>query len=116
MALELQHCGALELIYPIIVGEVQPLGTLSDGYGNFFADDAKANCPRVVVQAVEDKLAENRRRGGKGSAHTAPQTVDGVLDEVLAHQGVALSGARHDAVEHVVEEVVRMVGRVGKGE
>ena len=116
MALELKHRGALELIYPIMVGEVQPLGTLGDGYGNFFADGAKPTCPRVVVQAVEDKLAEHLRRGGKGGAQTAPQTVDSVLDEVLAHEGVALSGARHDAVEHVVEEVVRMVGGMGKGE
>ena len=60
-------------------------------------------------------LSVIHRPGGKGGAQTAPQTVDSVLDEVLAHQGVALSGARHDAVEHVVEEVVRMVGRVGKG-
>ena len=114
MALELKHRGALELIYPIMVGEVQPLGTLGDGYGNFFADGAKPTCPRVAVQAVEDKLAEHLRRGGKGSAQTAPQTVCGVLDEVLAHQGVALSGARHDAVEHVVDEVVKMIGTVNR--
>ena len=85
-----------------------------DGYGNFFADNAKPTCPRVAVQAVEDKLAEHLRRGGKGSAQTAPQTVYQVLDEVLAHQGVALSGARHDAVEHVVDEVVKMMSKVNR--
>ena len=88
------------------------MGTLGDGYGNFFADGAKPTCPRVAVQAVEDKLAEHLRRGGKGGAQTAPQTVYQVLDEVLAHQGVALSGARHDAVEHVVDEVVKMMSKV----
>ena len=109
MALELKHRGGIKLIQPVMVGEVQQLGSIGEGFGNFFADQGRPNCPEIVVNAVEEKLAEHLRRGGKGDAQTAPQTVKEVLDTVLSHQGVALSGARSVAIELVVDEIVRAV-------
>jgi hypothetical protein len=107
LALELYKRGDLRAIYPVLVGELKHLSDeFGDLYSDFFNSGGVPACPDEVVKAVEDKVAEHLERLGKGalSARTAKAT----LGAITEFQGVKLMGTRTEALEIVVNGIVKV--------
>jgi len=113
LALELKARGELQAIFPVFVGEIETVGSLGDGYGDFFLGGMPA-ASAVHVDAVEAKLLEHLQRLGKGTPQ-ADSTVKGALDEITKHQGEFLKGApMREQIEKVVMKLVD-IARAGQG-
>ena len=112
LALELKMRGELRAIFPVLVGVLGSHGELGEIYGDFFKGDGMPSCPAVIVGSVEAKLKEHLSRKGKGVPQLpdATRKVAGTLNAITAHQGVKLSGIKRDAVQNVVDGIVRACG------
>ena len=83
LMLELHLAGRLKAIQPILIGKLQPDGTMS----NFFTDGSKGNLKDAVSQktlAAVREYAEIIRLPLSGGAAT--RTIKGTLDELLKFQ------------------------------
>ena len=108
IALGLADQGRLKRIFPILVGEPEEHASLGQLYGNFFQDGGVPGCPSVVVDSIIGKATEHMARAGLEPA--SQLTVKDILDNVLTHQGFALTGVQNQAVDNAVREVIRAVG------
>ena len=83
LMLELHLAGRVKAIQPILIGKLQPDGTMS----NFFTDGSKGNLKDAVSQktlAAVREYAEIIRLPLSGGAAT--RTIKGTLDELLKFQ------------------------------
>ena len=112
LALELKMRGELRGIFPVLVGVLEHHGELGEIYGDFFKGHGIPSCPEVIVGSVEAKLKEHLFRKEKGVPQLpdATRKVAGTLKAITEHQGVQLSGIKRDAVQDVVDEIVRACG------
>ena len=114
LALELKARGVLSRIFPVFIGEIEEVGSLGEGYGDFFRGGGMPAAPELWVKAVEAKVTEHLERASQGIT-LLPKgqcTVKRTLGSICEHQGEFLRGApRRDAMEKVVAALAALGGK-----
>jgi len=105
LALELKERGMIQAIFPVMVGDVDRNGKFS----NFFKSGCKPEAPIVTVDMVETKLREHLDRECLGYPYKDRDTVQSVLNDVLANQGKFVEGEYSDAIEAVCFSIKGMI-------
>jgi len=113
MALELRQRGSVRVIAPVFVGELKCDRNLGNIYSDFFDDD-QTQCSDVVVKAVEKKLHQYLNYLGKGAPRlpVSARTVKGTFGKITEFQGAKLVGMHKDAMDKVIENIVRFVDEI----
>jgi hypothetical protein len=106
MALELKDLpdGRVSSILPVMVGPKKLDPELGAIYGHFMKSGGMPKAPDLVVLAVEDKL-----RMYLPQASPKRMTTRGVLNGIVDHQGVFLTGETDDAIERAVKKIAEAV-------
>jgi len=113
MALELQQRGDMRVIAPVFVGELKCDKSLGNIYSDYF-QDSQPQCSDIVVKAVEKKLHQHLNYLGKGAPRlpVSERTVKRTLGKMTEFQGAKLLGMHKDAMDKVIENIVRFVDEI----
>lgn len=115
LALELQHRGFVDKIYPLLVGSKGPdeNDASKEVYNNFFTENGVPNLEEeVVVKEVEDMLGTQLERMCLGSAILSSLSVGSILTTILKNQGRLIEGEIDTAFDQISADVEQMKTRI----
>lgn len=115
LALELQHRGFVDKIYPLLVGTkgLDENDDTKEVYGNFFKENGVPNLEdEVVVKEVEDLLGVQLERMCLGSAILNSLSVGTILTTILKNQGRLIEGEIDTAFDQISGDIEQMKTRI----
>jgi len=105
-ALELQSLKVIEKVFPVFIGDVDPVTGL---YSNYFGSGCHPALPQTTVDSVDAKLAHFMVAEGLGAPKEPQKTVFSVVNTITACQGAFIQGDGDAAFAAAADAVYRMV-------
>lgn len=113
MVLELRAFGLIESIFPIMIGDHEPI---KKTFSNYFQSGCMPWAAEVVVHSVEEKLIQHMQNQGLGAPLSSGRTVKEILGELTACQGAFVQGHEDSAFDDAIERGHKLARELGKEE
>lgn len=108
LALEFQHRGLIERIYPVLLGEAYSING-EDGFAHYFNTGCHPDLQgNIVVKSVRDKIDFHLDRLCLGTPLVSDFCVRTVEKEILSNQGKVADGATKPLLAAITKDIREM--------
>jgi serine/threonine protein kinase len=106
LALELQGLGLIEKIFPLMIGDHDPLTNV---YGKFFEEGCCPVVPDICVKSIEEDLLQHMDSQALGTPLEPNKSIAGVLKAITSCQGAFIEGDYDLSIEKAVRSIIEML-------